>query len=219
MRRLILVGATAVALGGCGVAGRLADVGKAPRFSKPTEVPAPLVEKSLGSSGGSDPLMTADRTILSPTIEPASGASLFRPGAAGLFRDGRAYRKGDILTVKVNVADRAAFANSTARSPTGSENASIAALLGLDKLIDRIIPGDSKSSAGVTGGSTSTSSGKGDTARSETINLTIWVCLMLLSRANRRGPGQQRRPRPPDRRPAGTLRPADLRPAFSFLTL
>jgi flagellar L-ring protein precursor FlgH len=75
--------------------------------------------------------------------------------------------------VRVNVSDRASFNSATSRSRTGSENASIASLLGLDKLLDRLLNGKTESGAGVTGGSKSSNSGAGDTGRSETINLTL----------------------------------------------
>lgn len=172
MRSAILGLAGACLLGGCGVADRVATVGKAPRFSKPTELPAPMVERSLASSGSPD-ARSADGTYTPEPLEEARSASLFRPGAAGLFRDNRAYQRGDILTVRVNVADRASFDNTTSRSRIGSENAGIAGLLGLDKLIDRILPGKAESGTGVSGGSKSANSGQGKTARTETINLTL----------------------------------------------
>ncbi len=173
MRTLVLASAGAWLLSGCG-ASRVAAVGKAPRFSPPAEVPAPTIERSVASSGAADAHSPDPRSPYTPPlVEPPSSASLFRPGAAGLFRDGRAYQRGDILTVRVNVSDRAAFDNATSRWRSGSENASIASLLGLDKLIDRMLPGKAESGAGVTGGSKSSNSGQGSTARSETVNLTL----------------------------------------------
>lgn len=164
----------AALLGGCGIAGRVADVGKAPRFSRPTGVPAPLIERSVASSGTPDSRFPdPSARAVPPPLEVTASASLFRPGAAGLFRDGRAYQRGDILTVRVNASDRATFENATSRSRVGSENASIASLLGLDKLVDRILPGKAQSGTGVTGGSKSSNSGQGSTNRGETINLTL----------------------------------------------
>lgn len=174
MRNPILIVASACLLGGCGVADRVANVGKAPRFSKPTEVPAPLIERSVASSGSADPRTPEATSTYTPQpIKETRSASLFRPGAASLFRDNRAYQRGDILTVRVNVADRASFDNATSRSRTGLENAGIAGLLGLDKLIDRILPGKAESGSGVSGNSKSINSGQGNTARNETINLTL----------------------------------------------
>lgn len=161
-------------LAGCGVADRVASVGKAPRFSPATEVPAPAIERSVASSGAADARAPMPSPANRPDpIDVQPGASLFRPGAAGLFRDSRAYQLGDILTVRVNVSDRASFDNATSRSRIGSENAGIAGLLGLDKLIDRILPGKAESAGGVTGGSKSANSGQGSTARGETITLTL----------------------------------------------
>ncbi|URD62417.1 flagellar basal body L-ring protein FlgH [Sphingomonas sp. KRR8] len=172
MRRIGLLIACA-ALGGCGVAGTIASVGRPPRFSKPTEVPAPAIEPSLASSGRSD--RAAPAPAPPPVAEqtaPLQTASLFRPGAAGLFRDNRAYAKGDILTIKVQTTDKAAMDNANTRNRTGSETAGIAGLLGLDKLIDKVLPGKN-SSGSVTGSSKSGSQGSGTIARSETINLTL----------------------------------------------
>lgn len=166
MRSLLFALGCLPLLTACGVADRVASVGKAPRFSQRTEVPAPAIERSVASSGARNAPSSG------PGVAEPS-ASLFRPGAAGLFRDSRAYQLGDLLTVRVNVSDRASFDNATTRSRIGSENAGIAGLLGLDKLIDRILPGKAESAGGVTGASESANSGQGSTARNETINLTL----------------------------------------------
>jgi flagellar L-ring protein precursor FlgH len=161
----------AVTLAGCSVAGELANVGRTPRFSKAEAVPAPTVERSLASSGMRDDIAVPSASSTAPASLASSSASLFRAGAAGLFQDQRAHQRGDILTVRINVADKAAFDNASDRSRTGSESASIASLLGIDKLIDKILPGKQTASPGAD--STSKSSGQGSTHRSETINLTL----------------------------------------------
>ena len=161
-----------VTLTGCSIAGELANVGRTPRFSKPEAVPAPAIERSLASSGMRDDIIASPDSALPLTIAPTMpSASLFRAGAAGLFQDQRAHQRGDILTVRINVADKAAFDNASDRSRTGSESASIASLLGIDKLIDKILPGKQTASPGAD--STSKSSGQGSTHRSETMNLTL----------------------------------------------
>ena len=42
-----------------------------------------------------------------------SRASLWQDGAAGLFRDARASKVGDLVTVKISINDQASFNNST----------------------------------------------------------------------------------------------------------
>lgn len=143
----------------CSTVDRLASVGKPPRFSKPGAVPAPTVEPSIASPAA-------------PAPAAPQSASLYRPGAAALFQDQRARTKGDILTVRVAVNDRAAIDNATQRDRTGSESASLASLLGVDKLIDRILPGKQDASS-VGADSGSKSAGSGNSTRSETINLTF----------------------------------------------
>lgn len=190
MRRTIATAGLALLLAGCGVIDKVANVGKPPRFSRPTEVPAPAVERSIASSGQAPDRApnrarnrspnralanapSTDDGFLPESIEPARTASLFRPGSANLFRDARAAARGDILTVRVAVNDKASFDNATSRNRTGKESAGIAGLLGLDKLIDRIVPGKATSAPGVSGDSNSTSSGAGNTTRSESISLTL----------------------------------------------
>ncbi len=174
MRLFLLLAASAV-LSGCAVADKVASVGRPPRFSKPTEVPAPLIERSIASSGiaAGAPAPEPQRPLPPASEPPAPSASLFRPGMAGLFSDQRARQRGDILTIRINVADRAAFDSRSERSRSGGESASLASLLGIDKLIDRVLPGKQSSGSGVSADSTSDWSGSGRTQRSETINLTL----------------------------------------------
>jgi flagellar L-ring protein precursor FlgH len=101
----------------------------------------------------------------------APNASLFRTGAGAFFRDQRAGRVGDILTIRINVADKAAVDNTTTRSRSGSEKSGITALLGLETPIANLTGTDP--STLVDTNSTSQSSGAGNTSRSETINMTI----------------------------------------------
>lgn len=145
-------------LAACSVAENVASIGKPPRFSKPTEVPAPAVERSIATSAG--------------PAAPLPSASLFRDGAAGLFADQRARALGDLLTIRVRVDDSASLDNRSERRRGGSESAGIAGLLGVDRLLDRIVPGSSRS-ATVDGESDSRSAGQGRIERGETINLTL----------------------------------------------
>ncbi len=154
-------------LSSCGAAGRLQNVGKAPRFSAPEPVAVVAVEPSLARpvAGG----------VAVPLAPPAAApsASLFRAGAGDLFRDQRAARVGDVLTIRINVADRAIVDNATSRERSGSENAGLAQLLGLNTLLQRVLPGEPDTGNLVEANSRSRSGGSGNTARSETINMTV----------------------------------------------
>ena len=152
----LLLCTLALGLSGCGAVGRLKQVGKAPPLSQADPLDMPTVEESLGR-----------RTPSQPPAGPAATASLFRTGAGAFLGDQRAARVGDILTVRINVADKAEVGNTTARSQGGSENAGLSALLGLEKLL----PGDP--SKAVASNSTSKFNGTGTISRSETINMTM----------------------------------------------
>lgn len=151
---LILAGATAVS--GCGTLGQLKTIGKAPRLSEMTAVDTPLTEDSLGQPRRREP--PPAMAALPPD------ASLFRAGAGAFLGDQRASHKGDILTVRINVADRAEVGNTTARTRGGSENAGLSAALGL---------GIAKPDPLIAGSSKSQFNGSGNISRSETISMTM----------------------------------------------
>ncbi|UUR07512.1 flagellar basal body L-ring protein FlgH [Sphingomonas glaciei] len=159
MRSTLYCAALLFALGGCSVVNDVGNVGRAPRLSAPGDIPAPPTERSIATAS------------LLPQA-PLQSASLFREGSAGLLSDQRARGKGDLLTIRIKVGDNASFNNHSERRRGGTESAGIAGLLGIDKLIDRILPGKTPA-ASVDGSSDSRTSGDGKIERGETINLTL----------------------------------------------
>jgi flagellar L-ring protein precursor FlgH len=170
MKNVISVVAVAATLAGCGAVGRLSNVGKAPKLTPAEEIATPSVTPSLGLRGPAD---RAGSPVAAPAAPAAPSASLFRTGGGAFFRDQRAGRVGDILTVRINIADKAAVDNTTTRTRTGSEKAGVAALLGLETPLKKLLPGAVDPAKLVDGSSTSQSNGAGATSRSETINMTI----------------------------------------------
>lgn len=156
-------------LSGCGSVGRLQQVGKAPKLTPMGDASAPDIEPSLGDRGAADRNGAATR----PAPAPAASASLFRTGAGALFRDQRASQLGDILTIRINITDKATVANSTSRSRSGGESAGIGALLGLENPLSKVLPGNPDTSKLIDTNSTSQSNGAGNTTRSEQINMTM----------------------------------------------
>ncbi|MBB6122766.1 flagellar basal body L-ring protein FlgH [Sphingobium subterraneum] len=150
-------------LAGCGTAGRLGSIGRAPKMSPVEQVGTPQSIDSLATVRG-DPASPAPESVI-------PSASLFRTGAGALFQDQRAGRVGDILTIRVNVSDKAVVDTSTARSRDGSESGGASALFGLEKIVKKLAGVDT--SKLVESASTSKSSGSGNTSRSETVTMTI----------------------------------------------
>ncbi len=165
MRKVVTIAVTASLLSGCGTVDRLKNVGRAPAMSPVEEFTAPAYEPSIASTAPARLRGPAPSATAAPAAAPS--ASLFRAGAGELFQDQRASRVGDILTVEINIADKAEFGNTTSRSRNGSESMGIGALLGLQDLL----PGNPAQAVDAT--SSSASGGQGRTTRSETINMTM----------------------------------------------
>jgi flagellar L-ring protein precursor FlgH len=166
MNRLVL--AALVPLAACGTAERLANVGRAPKMSPIEDVAAPAYEPSLGNQG------YAFRTPNGAApVEAQPSSSLFRTGSRAFFRDQRAARVGDILTVEINIADKAEVDNTTTRTRTNTENAQLPALLGLESQLSKVLPNAVDPNNLVNAGSQSRSTGNGQTQRKEEIELTL----------------------------------------------
>lgn len=169
MKRIISSLLLATMLSGCGIPGRLANVGRAPKVTPMEDPVAPLMEPSLGNQAAAH---RAGRNP-PPPAPPATSASLFRTGAGAFFRDQRASRVGDIVTIRINIADKAVVDNSTSRTRTGAESGGVSALLGLESQIAKVLPGNPDPSRLVDTNSNSKAAGAGNTQRSEQINMTV----------------------------------------------
>lgn len=103
----------------------------------------------------------------------ASANSLWRTGARTFFGDQRARRVGDIVTVSIDIDDRAQTQNSTARSRTNEMSGGITNFFGLENSLGRAFPGgfDPANLVGLEG--ESNANGSGSVNRSEKVSLTI----------------------------------------------
>lgn len=98
----------------------------------------------------------------------ATGYSLWSDQKSALFKDARALKVGDILTVKINIDDKATFDNTTDRSRESSWSKNFN-LMGTDsqntQAVDADIGADSKSN----------SKGDGSIERKEKLDLQVAV--------------------------------------------
>ncbi|MEL6365291.1 MAG: flagellar basal body L-ring protein FlgH [Pseudomonadota bacterium] len=133
----------------------------------------------LSAPGGQRPDATkpdeARMAVTLPVRMPEAGAtgSLWRSGPESLFGDRRARKRGDILTVLIEIEDEAQILNNTTRSRTGSENISVPALLGANQTVDNFLPEGASLNPAINTNSTSTSVGNGQILREEEINLRL----------------------------------------------
>ena len=108
----------------------------------------------------------------------ADRASLWKGTARSLFLDHRAEQIGDILTITININDKAQLANASQRSRKGSQKMGFPSFFGYGSQIDKALPGVTKADLPTTGqivdlGSSSDASGSGSIKRNETIQLRV----------------------------------------------
>ena len=155
MRRLILA---SLCLTACA---RLDAVGKAPAFS-------PLEGSYQHHAMYSTPL---PKDI--PPSGPADTSSLWTSSRDSLFGERRAERRGDILTVVVEINDKAEISNSSDRSRAGSDAMGIPALLGIPERLDAQLPEGASMAEAVNTTSSSSYEGSGSVARTEKLTLRV----------------------------------------------
>ncbi len=158
----------ASSLGGCSAVERLKDIGETPKLSA---IENPVMQP--GYRPVSMPMPVPEKVSYSPN-------SLWRTGARAFFEDQRARRVGDILTVIVEITDKAELDNATKRNRDNEENAGIPKLGGYEvsKLLEKILPrgvdlGDVDLSDFVRASSDSKSEGGGGIDREEKITMKM----------------------------------------------
>jgi len=150
----LAVACAASSLGACSTIDRLTSIGEQPAL---TAIENPTTQP------GYKPVQ-----MPMPTPQPASYSpnSLWRNGSRAFFKDQRAHQVGDILTVTVNLNDKAVIANETQRSRENKEDSGIDAFFGKTKvpLINSAVP-----TRVFTADSSASSDGKGSVNRSEAL--------------------------------------------------
>lgn len=103
--------------------------------------------------------------------DPAAPSSLWRSGSRSFFNDQRASRIGDILTVLIEIDDRAEVSNTSNRTRTGSTAAGFSNFFGLEDTVSSLLGTDTDSL--VAADSTTSHNGTGAINRAEKIELTV----------------------------------------------
>src|SRR6478609_3467450 len=162
LNRIILTGAMlslAALAGGCSSIDRLSQIGEKPKL---TEIENPTTQPGY-------------KPVQMPMPKPEQASynanSLWRNGSRAFFRDQRAARVGDIMTVTVNITDKANIANETQRSRTNKEDSGITDFVGSKTLgvnAQKILPGRI-----LQADSTASSDGKGSVNRQEALQTNV----------------------------------------------
>ncbi|MEY9753770.1 flagellar basal body L-ring protein FlgH [Bradyrhizobium yuanmingense] len=150
--------ATCALASGCSSIDRLSQIGEQPKLSaidnpttqpgyKPVQMPMPK-----------------------PEVASYNPNSLWRNGSRAFFKDQRARQVGDLLTVAVNITDKANIENDTSRSRSNKEDSGITNFIGAQTITqaNKILPGRV-----LTADSTSSSEGKGSVDRKEALQTNV----------------------------------------------
>ena len=145
-----------MAVGGCATS--VAEFAKEPKLSP------------VGGGLNTVPVSLPHNAIRPPRASTTN--SLWTERSADLYRDRRARRVGDVITVLIRVQDRAALDNSSSRSRDGKHNIGLELSHGIDWR-GYTSSGSANADSSVSSGSEH--EGKGSVARSENIDLRIAV--------------------------------------------
>lgn len=107
------------------------------------------------------------------SYEAPHANSLWRTGSRSFFNDHRATSIGDILTVNIEIDDKAELSNSSNRSRQGSTSAGVSHFFGLENTLGRVFPQGFDPSTMVEADSQSDHTGSGAINREEKIELTV----------------------------------------------
>ena len=147
-------------LAGCATMDQLSRVGEAPKL---TAIADPTAQAGY-----------APVRMPMPEVVPASYQpnSLFSNEARGFFKDQRARKVGDILTVVVTIDDSAQISNGTTRKRNAGNEANIGTTLG--SLFGTKVPGvDVSATGGISTGGTMTDGGTGTVNRKESLQTNV----------------------------------------------
>jgi flagellar L-ring protein precursor FlgH len=151
-------------LGGCATLDQLSRVGEEPKL---TAIADPTAQP------GYQPV-----NMPMPEVVPASYQpnSLFSTDARGFFKDQRAHKVGDILTVIVKIGDSASISNATSRARSSTDTANVGATLG--SLFNSKVPAigtDVSPSGGISTGGSMKDGGTGSVDRKESLDTNVAV--------------------------------------------
>lgn len=152
----------ATSLSGCGIFSRLSDVGQEPPLSpitnpveardyEPVSMPMPAKQEGVHAAN-----------------------SLWSQGAVGFFKDQRASKVGDIITVKISTKDNALMENKMEQNRDDNKDSlSISSALGFEKYLEDVFPKGYKNESAIGVTSNREIEGDGKIDRKESINVTF----------------------------------------------
>ena len=157
-RNLLLAAILLAATAACN---RVDHIGRPPTMSEPQSTPEFTA-------------MTTPELFLPETPQrPEADASLWAGEQSSLMRDRRATTRGDILTVVIEIDDKAEISNSSNRSRSAADQVSIPDFAGLPQSLDKRMTEGASMANAVDADSSSTYKGAGKVSRRDKLTLRV----------------------------------------------
>lgn len=160
IKKTALAALILMSLSGCSTWNRITRIGQEPEISP------------MG-----DPVQARrDAPLMTEIKEPeyAGANSLWRKGSEGFFRDQRASKVGDIITVMVSAKDNALMENKTEQNRDNNKSSmGIGAFGGYEGYLKKVMPGGVNPANLIDVTSNHDVSGEGKIDRTEKINMTM----------------------------------------------
>ncbi len=157
-RPLLALAVLVLAVPACG---RVGHIGREPEFTPITD------------DAQHDAMVYASLPRILPGEGGIDRASLWDGGRQSLLGDRRAMNRGDIMTVVIEIDEKAEISNTTARSRSGSESLAIPDLFGFPERINESITDGASLDSAVSLDSASQSKGNGSVKRNEKLTLRV----------------------------------------------
>src|SRR5579864_539550 len=126
--RVVLLATAVFALSACNAFDRMTSVGDAP-------TPGPIQDPTHAPG-----YVPVKMPMPPPSLAVQQPNSLWQTGARAFFRDQRASRVGDILTVVVTINDQAQLQNETKRSRQNADDANLTNFFGYESHLHNWLP-------------------------------------------------------------------------------
>jgi len=159
--RLALIAAAALSLSACSALDRMKNIGNPPALSAISDPTAKPGYRPVHM-----PMPPPQQVVL-------KGDSLWRPGSRSFFKDQRAARVGDILTVHIGISDQAKLQDTTTRSRNNAEDMGVDHFGGFETKLAGMLPSGADPSKLISTNSTSNSTGAGSINRSEAVTTNV----------------------------------------------
>lgn len=159
--RILMTGTLSLSLGGCYTLNRLENLG--------TEPPVTPIK---------DPTLLPNyHPVTMPMPESQNVVrqknSLWTPGARGFFKDQRAKKVGDILTVKIDISENAKMTSKVKNDKTATEATSMNNAFGFEKYAQKVLPHGYDLNNLAKASSTPHFDGSGETGRTDVVKFDL----------------------------------------------